>query len=109
MPDSVVSDRDKVFISNFWQDLFFQRAGARLHLTTAYHPETDGQTEVLNRCLVSYLKCMSGERPQDWVKWLPLAEWWYNSTFHTAIHTMPQQWKQYGRWSYTTVQQVSLK
>ncbi|KAB2020140.1 hypothetical protein ES319_D07G047100v1 [Gossypium barbadense] len=83
MPDSIVSDRDKVFISNFWQDLF-QRAGARLHLTTAYHPETDGQTEVLNRCLESYLTCMSGERPQDWVKWLPLAEWWYNSTFHTA-------------------------
>ncbi|KAA3461254.1 polyprotein [Gossypium australe] len=77
---------DKVFINSFWQALFKQ-IGVKLHLSTAYHPQIDGQTEVLNRCLEGYLRCMSGERHSDWVLWLPLAEWWYNTTYHSAIQT----------------------
>lgn len=62
MSDSIVSDRDKVFISHFWQDLF-KKVGTKLHLPTVYHPETNGQVKVLNRCLEGYLRCMTGERP----------------------------------------------
>lgn len=59
----------------------------KVQLSIAYHPQADGQIEVLNRCLEGYLRCMIGERPNDWVNWLPLSEWWYNTTHHTTIQT----------------------
>ena len=49
----------------------------------------DGQIEVVNQCLQTYLHCMTSNRPNDWVAWLPLAEWWYNTFYHTFICTTP--------------------
>ena len=60
-------------------------------MSTSYHPQTDGQTEVVNRCLETFLRCMVGEKPKEWVLWLPLAEWWYNSNWHSAIGTTPYE------------------
>ncbi|GKA14729.1 retrotransposable element Tf2 [Tanacetum coccineum] len=51
--------------------------------------ETDRQIEVINRCLEGYLRCMTGEHPKDWFKWVSLAELWYNSNYHSAINTTP--------------------
>lgn len=65
--------------------------GTKLKKSTAYHPQIDGQTEVLNKCLEGYLRCMVGEKPSTWVSWLPLAEWWYNTTYHSAIRTTPYE------------------
>nr|KYP72099.1 Retrotransposable element Tf2 [Cajanus cajan] len=66
--------------------------GVQLRLSSAYHPQTDGQSEVVNRCLETYLRwCMCSENPQQWVKWIPLAEWWYNTTYHTAINATPYE------------------
>ncbi|GKA83145.1 putative mitochondrial protein [Tanacetum coccineum] len=90
LPESIVSDRDKVFLSTFWKSLF-SSLQVKLKLSTAYHPQTDGQTEVVNRCLGCYLRCMCGEKPKEWVKWLPLAEYWYNTNFHSAINTTPYE------------------
>ena len=89
-PKTIVSDRDKVFTSQFWQELFRLQHTA-LHISTAYHPQSDGQTEVVNRGLEGYLRCMTGERPHDWSLWIPLAEWWYNSNWHSAIGVTPYE------------------
>jgi IS30 family transposase len=74
-PATIVSDKDTVFRSLFWKELF-ARQGVKLCHSTAYHPQSDGQTEVVNKCLENYLRCMTGSSPTQWVKWLPLAEWW---------------------------------
>ncbi|GKD30540.1 reverse transcriptase, partial [Tanacetum coccineum] len=59
------------------------------NVSTAYHPQTDGQTKVVNRCLEGYLRCMTGEHPREWIKWMSLAELWYNSNFHIATQSTP--------------------
>ncbi|KAA3465173.1 reverse transcriptase [Gossypium australe] len=63
--------------------------GAQLRHSTTYHPQTNSLTEVVNKCLEGYMRCMSSERPTDWVLWMPLAEWWYNTTYHTAVQCTP--------------------
>lgn len=88
LPVSIVSDRDAVFTSTFWQELF-KLQGCQLHLSTSYHPQTDGQTEIVNKCLENYLRCMCGDCPKHWAKWLSLAEWWYNTSYHSSIKTTP--------------------
>ncbi|KAJ4705112.1 Ty3/gypsy retrotransposon protein [Melia azedarach] len=89
-PRSIVSDRDAVFLSTFWKGLFSLH-GTEFLMSSSYHPETDGQTEVVNRCLETYLRCMCGDSPKDWCLWLPLAEWWYNTHFHTSINMTPYE------------------
>jgi hypothetical protein len=88
MPHSITSDRDKIFTSNFWK-LLFQSLGTKLQFTTAYHPQTDGQSERVNQCLEMFLRCMVQENPKQWCRWLPMAEFWYNSTFHSSLGCTP--------------------
>lgn len=54
-------------------------------MPTTYHPHSDVQTKVVNRCLEGYLRCMAVDRPSSWVWWLPFVKWWYNTTHHTSI------------------------
>jgi hypothetical protein len=88
MTHSIVSYRDPTFTSNFWQELF-RLHGTQLHLNTDYHPQSDGQTEVVNKCLEKYLRCFSLERKNQWAQWIPLAEWWYNTFYHTTTRMTP--------------------
>ncbi|KAJ0890196.1 putative nucleotidyltransferase, Ribonuclease H [Helianthus annuus] len=87
-PMTIVSDRDPIFMSLFWKE-FLKLQGIDQALSTAYHPQSDGQTEVLNRCLETYLRCMAMVKPHTWSQWLSLAEWWYNTTWHSAIRMSP--------------------
>ena len=81
-PKSIVFDRDKIFMSNFWQSLF--KSQSSLKMSIAYHPQTDGQTEVVNRYVETYLRCFASSKPRLWAKFLPWAEYWYNTSFHSA-------------------------
>lgn len=90
MPATIVSDRDPLFTSTFWREIF-KLQGTQLRMTSSYHPQSDGQTEVVNRCLENYLRCYIGDHPKSWVRWIPLAEWWYNTTFHSATKVTPYQ------------------
>lgn len=90
MPKSMVSDKDKLFTSNFWKELF-NSMGTQLCMSTSYYPQTDGQTERLNRCLEQYLRAMASQRPKQWAKWPALAEWWYNSSYNGAIRRSPYE------------------
>ena len=87
-PSSIVSDRDPVFMCMFWKELF-KLEGTTLSLSTAYHPQSDGLTEVLNRCLEDYLRCFTAENPRTWLQYLPWAEWCYNTSWHSAIKMTP--------------------
>lgn len=60
MSSAIVSDHDPVFTISFWQGLL-KLQGTQLHMSSAYHLQIDGQTEVMNRCLENYLRCAIGD------------------------------------------------
>jgi len=88
VPQSMVSDRDSIFTSAFWRELM-RLTGTKLHMTSAFHPQSDGQTEAANKIIVMYLRCLTGDRPRQWVRWLPSAEFIYNTAFQTALKDTP--------------------
>jgi len=77
-----------VFTSALWTELF-SLAGVRLRFSSAFRPQTDGQSEVTNRILGVYLRCLAGDRPCTWLHWLPWAEYCYNSSYQSALQTTP--------------------
>ncbi|GJX14707.1 putative reverse transcriptase domain-containing protein [Tanacetum coccineum] len=95
IPASIICDRDGRFTSNFWRS--FQKAlGTDISMSTAYHPETDGQSErtiqtledMLRACVIDFGKVDFGK---GWVKHLPLAEFSYNNSYHASIKAAPYE------------------
>ena len=87
-PTHIVSDRDPRWVGRFCQELF-RLTGCRSALSTAFHPQTDGQTERINRILEDYLRHYVTGRHNDWDKHLCEAEFSYNNTFQQSINTTP--------------------
>ncbi|KAL6558852.1 hypothetical protein OROMI_019202 [Orobanche minor] len=89
-PSSIVSDRDSRFISFFWRSLW-RMANTQLDFSSAYHPQTDGQTEVVNRSLGNLLRCLVGENLRSWDVQLSQAEFAHNSAVNRSTGLAPFQ------------------
>jgi hypothetical protein len=90
LPTSIVSDRDPVFLSKFWKEMFSIQ-GVNLLYSLAYHPQTNGQANIVNKYVENYLRCMTGDNPNQWARWLSLAKWWYNTNFHSSTQLTPYE------------------
>ncbi|GJV55273.1 putative reverse transcriptase domain-containing protein [Tanacetum coccineum] len=95
VPVSIVSDRDNRFTSRFWQR-FQEDLGTRVHFSTTYHPQTDGQSERTIQTLEDMLRACAIDFGGSWDKYLPLAEFSYNNSYHSSIK-MPPYEMLYGR------------
>ncbi|KAD4982100.1 hypothetical protein E3N88_18771 [Mikania micrantha] len=101
VPLSIVSDRDSRFTSRFWQS--FQKApGTHLNFSTAYHPQTDGQSERTIQTLEDMLRACVIDFGGSWDDHLPLMEFSYNNSYHSSIQTAPFE-ALYGRKCRTRV------
>ncbi|KAL2248214.1 UNVERIFIED_CONTAM: Retrovirus-related Pol polyprotein from transposon opus [Sesamum indicum] len=95
VPISIVSERDPRFTSRFWESL--QRAlGTKLHFSTAFHPQTDGQSERMIQTLEDMMRACTMEFKGNWDDHLPLMEFAYNNSFHSSISMAPYE-ALYGR------------
>ena len=88
IPRSIVSDRDVHFTSSFWKTLW-RLMGTTLQFSTAFHPQTDGQTEVTNRTLGNIMRCLVQENTSSWDELLPRVEFAYNASEHRATGYSP--------------------
>ncbi|KAI3679919.1 hypothetical protein L2E82_50899 [Cichorium intybus] len=88
IPVSVISDRDVRFTSRFWKK-FHEELGTRLHFSTAYHPQTDGQSERTIQTLEDMLRACVIDFGGSWDSHLPLAEFSYNNSYHASIGRAP--------------------
>lgn len=88
MPQSIVSDRDSKFTGAFFPALL-KRVGARQNLSSAFHPESDGQTERMNRVLGEALRNYAGTDPHTWDRWLPAAEFAINNSVNRSTGQTP--------------------
>jgi transposase InsO family protein len=84
MPKEVISDRDAKFTSKFWKSLF-TGCGTKLLFSRAYHPQTDGQTEKVNRVLEDMLRMHVLHHPKKWEEYLPLVEFAYCCCLYTHL------------------------
>ncbi|KAD4981950.1 hypothetical protein E3N88_18621 [Mikania micrantha] len=101
VPVSIVSDRDTRFTSRFWKQ-FHDAMGTRLNISTAYHPQTDGQSERSIQTLEDMLRACIIDFGGSWDDHLPLVEFSYNNSYHSSIG-MPPYEALYGRRCRTPV------
>ncbi|GJY48255.1 putative reverse transcriptase domain-containing protein [Tanacetum coccineum] len=88
IPVSIICDRDPRFASNFWRS--FQKAmGTQLDMSTAYHPQTDGQSERTIQTLEDMLRACVIDFGNGWERHLPLIEFSYNNSYHASIKAAP--------------------
>nr|ABA96052.1 retrotransposon protein, putative, Ty3-gypsy subclass [Oryza sativa Japonica Group] len=111
VPKKIVSDRGSQFTSKFWKKLQ-EEMGSKLNFSTAYHPQTDGQTERVNQILEDMLRACALDFGGSWDKNLPYAEFSYNNSYQASLQMAPYE-ALYGRkcrtpllWDQTGERQV---
>ena len=88
IPENIISDRDPIFMSKFWKSLF-KLLGTKISPSSAYHPQTDGQSEILNRKIEEMIRSFVGFDKKDWDKYLVDFEVAYNSSVHATTTFTP--------------------
>jgi len=88
LPHVIVSDRDPRITSSFWQTLF-SALGTKLNMSTAHHPQTDGQSEITHRSIEQILRAYISPLHDDWSTWLPIAEFSYNNAVNASTKQTP--------------------
>jgi transposase InsO family protein len=87
-PTGIITDRGSLFTSKFWTAWCYAMK-IRRRLSTAFHPQTDGQTERQNQALEHFLRCYVNERMDDWPEWLAAAQAVYNHKVHNSLNQTP--------------------
>ena len=95
IPLSIVSDRDPRFVSRFWKSLH-EALGSKLQFSTAFHPQTDGQSERTIQTLEDMLRACALDFGGKWDRHLPLVEFTYNNSYQATIGLPPYE-ALYGR------------
>ena len=88
IPRDIISDRDSRFTSALWSH-FLKYVGVKPRMSTAFHPQTDGQTERMNQFIEAYLRAFTNYEMTNWEDLLATAEFAYNNARSTATHTTP--------------------
>jgi len=88
LPSTIISDRDTRWTGQFWQRLF-NLLGSKLNMSTAFHPQTDGQTENSNKTIQQILRILVQDRPQDWVSCLTAVEFAINNSKQAGTGLSP--------------------
>ncbi|KAG8473004.1 hypothetical protein CXB51_034923 [Gossypium anomalum] len=107
IPLSIILDRDPRFTSRFWQKLQ-EALGTKLNFSTAFHPQTDGQSERVIQILEDMLRCCVLEFQGSWERYLPLVEFAYNNSYQTSLKMAPYE-ALYGRKCLTPLYWTELK
>ena len=112
MPDSIVSDRDSKFTSEFWKRLM-ELCGVQLKMSTSRHPQTDGASEIMNRMVENYLRCYCSYHQDNWDELLPAAEFAYNSSVSEDLGMSPFEldigWNPKSALDFVTEYESSIK
>lgn len=87
-PKDVVSDRDSTFKGSFITDLY-NYLGIKCSMSTAYHPQTNGQAECINQVIESYLRSYCNYQHNYWASMIPMAKYAYNNSKHTSSKISP--------------------
>jgi hypothetical protein len=88
LPLDITSDRDARFTSHFWAAVM-RKLDVKLNMSTAFHPQTDGQSEILNQILEQYLRIFCSYHQDNWVELLPFAEFSYNNSENASTKVTP--------------------
>ena len=88
LPKNIISDRGSLFTSQYWEELT-KYLGIKRNLSTAFHPQTDGQTERVNAILEQYLRAYCNYQQDDWTELLPFAQFSYNDSHQESINATP--------------------
>lgn len=88
LPDSIITDRDPRWTLDFWKGVA-RFLKTKMSLSSAHHPQHDGQTEILNRHLVTMIRAYVSDDLTDWAAWLHILEFAYNNTIHSSTGASP--------------------